>query len=722
LFSNTHMSVMDNEERTNPEVRYHVERTAQTTTKFEKGVEKNKVPGKTLKGFTLECLKKCKWRNLAHSVVGCFPFFNWVKAYRFREWFVGDLVSGLTVGIVHIPQSLAFSILAGLSPVFGLYTSFFPVLFYTLMGTSRHISIGTFAVTSLLTSASVERLVPSGSTQLMSSGVENSTTQASPMVGGSSLTDFDFERIGVASALTFLVGIIQLAFGIFQMGFITSFLSQPLIKALTSGAAVLVVTAQTPSILGITPMRRSGFGLVILQWIEIFRVIGTTNVATLIISIVCIIVLVIGRHLNMKYKERLPLPIPTEVFVVIIAIIASNFGRFNANFGVPIVGAIETGFPAPRVPPLGLLQDLIGDAISIAIVALAINMSLAKMYGARFGYDIDPNQELLSYGVANFVPSFFLCFPSAAALARCEIQVNSGGKTQMVGVITIVVLLLTILVVAPVFETLPRAVLGSIIIVGLIGIIAQIQMAAHFFKKSKPDFAVWLVTFASILLLGVGLGLLIGVVFSILVVVARTQRPPWDQLGNIDNSDIYKNIKHYPSANPTPGIVIFKFNSLLFFANNNYFLTCLQKATKINPDAKDKKANGSAKVSCSKSDIKMCDAECNSKDKFNSKGNTPTKYVIVDCSNFSFMDLPSVDMFKSLLKKYESQDVKLILVNVIDGVREILMRNDYYDQCGENGEFLSIHDAVLWCKEQLQKTEGENNEQAENEPRQVTNL
>jgi len=701
--------------------RYVINRDAQATSKLDAEMEKVEKPQESLRTKMRKCYNKCTAKQVARTFLGCFPFINWLRSYKVREWLPNDLVSGITVGVVHIPQSMAFSLLAGLAPVFGLYTSFYPVLLYTLMGTSRHISIGSFAVTSLLTRTAVVRLVPdilptvvdSAATTAIPSFTTVAAASNSSMLG---LSEFDVKRASVAAAISFLVGIFQIAFGIFHLGFITSFLSSPLIKSLTTAAAIFVVTSQTPNCLGISTKSVSGAGLIVRQWIEIFKEIGNTNIATLVISIVCIILLTAGRHVNLNYKERLKVPIPTEVIVVIIAIIASGFGDFKSNFGVIVVDNVPTGFPAPVVPDLSILGDIIGDAFSIAIVALVINISLSKMYAQRFGYEVEPNQELLAYGVSNFVPSFFFCFPSAAALARCEIQVNTGGKTQMVGFITVIVILITILVLGPVFEPLPRSVLGSIIIVGLFGIIAQLGTIPELYRKSKFDFAVWLVTFLSILIFGISLGLLIGVVFAILTVIARTQRPTCEKLGNILSSDIYKSFNKYSSVTPQKGLVIFKFNSILYYANKDFFLQQLQKLTGINPDVSaDNRMIATNEerlqsVTCV-SATEQCESTCK-EDKIEIKEKVEqdaaaaaatVKYVIIDCSAFSFIDLPAVEMLKSLWKKYNKIGVTLLLVSVCDDVREMLMRNEYYKIAGENGEFLTIHDAVVFCQSDLEK-------------------
>lgn len=528
------------------------------------------------------------------------PVLGWLSTYKWREWGVGDVVSGITVGVVNIPQSLAFSILAGLSPIFGLYTSFYPPLLYFLLGTSRHLSIGSFAVLSLLTQGAVLRLAPdhgadtsANNGSLVTSATSNVSTPSFDAGPLATLSEIEIKRIQVATALTFVSGAIQLVFGMFRMGFLLSILSPPIIKALTIGSAIYVTTSQMSDFFGITITKSGGYCQPIQDWIKIFSSLGNAHVPTVIISILTFSTLMIGKFVNEKYKSKLRVPIPTEIFVVTIAILSSYFGDFQRKFGVSVVENVPSGFPPPQVPDFTLMPAVIGDAFSVAIVGLAISVSLAKLYAQRYEYEVDLNQEMVAYGASGLIPSFFFCFPSAAALARCEILVSSGGKTQVCGFVASIVMLFTILFLGPVFEPLPKAILSCVIIVGLSGILAQLGTVPDLFRKSKIDFLVWAVTFLSILVFSISLGLLIGVVFSLLTVVARTQLPKCERLRAVPGAgDVYVNEKCDMQFDEDVGsILIFKFNSILYFANVDIFAKKLEAKIK-----KHATFSGSAKL------------------------------------------------------------------------------------------------------------------------------
>ncbi|XP_076823881.1 prestin-like isoform X2 [Clavelina lepadiformis] len=706
--------------------RYLIDRPTHTEPEFREKVSgPESIPENPgISDFAKKCVSNCTAKNVINGVIGLFPILTWLRHYNVRQWLPGDLVSGLTVGVIHIPQSMAFSLLAGLPPVFGLYSSFYPVLIYTLMGTSRHISVGTFAVTSLLTQAVVIRFVPDEPAAALI--LSNTTTPTADMTTASmvGVSEADMRRVAVASSLMLLMGVFQLVFGILRLGFITAYLSEPLIQAFTTGAAIHVVTSQVPSVLGYTDFASSnGIASFYKNWFEIFRNLPNTHVPTLVVSIVSIGLLVTGREINLRYKGKLKVPIPTEVIVVIIATVTSHFAMLKPDFGVVIVDNIPTGLPAPRLPDTSILINIIGDAFAIAIVGFAISISLSKMYAQKYGYQIDSNQELIAYGASNVVPAFFLCFPNAAALARCVIQENTGGKTQVVGLISVVIVLVTVLWLGPIFEPLPRCVLGCIIIVGLFGILQQFSQLKPVYKMSKIDFVVWIVTLLAVVTLGVDMGLLAGVVFSVLSVIFRTQTAKCEVLGSVAGTDIYRNCHNYLAAVPYSGIVIFKFHSALYYANKDFFKKRLIKATGVDPEAviverKKLEENSRSGTCCcvfrgKKYDVSNGDPEARSdvdtsKELESTTGDNsrpPTcgvacevRAIVLDCSAISFLDLVGVKTLKAVCENYKEIGVDFLLAAVNADVRKSLLAGGYYDVASLDSEYVSVHDAAVYIK------------------------
>ncbi|KAG8557305.1 hypothetical protein GDO81_018403 [Engystomops pustulosus] len=335
-------------------------------------------------GFSLSTRLRSKFRcsgAVVKSLLLKFiPILNWLPRYPFREWLLGDIISGLSVGIIQLPQGLAYALLAGVPPVFGLYSSFYPVLIYTIFGTSRHISPGTFAVISVMVGSVTESLAPS----------ENFL-----MPGNDSMIDTvarDAARVQVASALTLLVGIFQILLGLVQFGFVVTYLSEPLIRGYTSAAAIHVTLSQLKSILGVELSQRSHPLSLIYTFINLCSKIPQTNVASLIIGILSIAVLLIVKFLNEKYMSVIRIPIPIELFTLIVATGISYGVNLHKLYGVAIVGNIPTGLSAPIVPDTQLFASVVGNAFAIAIVVYAFTISVVKMFSVKHAYNVDSNQ------------------------------------------------------------------------------------------------------------------------------------------------------------------------------------------------------------------------------------------------------------------------------------------------------------------------------------------
>uniref|UniRef100_A0A8B9D120 Solute carrier family 26 member 3 n=1 Tax=Anser brachyrhynchus TaxID=132585 RepID=A0A8B9D120_9AVES len=368
--------------------------------------------------YVLLCLYSCSRQKVKKIALGLFPIVSWLPAYRFREWILSDIISGINTGLVSVLQGLAFALLVNVPPGYGLYAAFFPALVYFIFGTSRHISVGPFPVLSLMVGGVVVRLVPDSST-----GNGTSTN----------MSIINEERVMVAASVTFLSGIFQLLLGILQFGFIVIYLSHSLISGFTTAAAIHVVVSQLKHYC----LKSTPHFLLILQTLEsVFSQITDTNIADLITSLLVLLIVFAVKELNDRYKAKLPTPIPIELIVTVLAALISYFVNFEERFNVAVVGKLEEGFQAPVAPDVGILQKCIGDGISIAIVGFAVAFSVAKVYSIKHDYPIDGNQELIAFGLGNIVGGSFKGFASSTALSRSGVQESTGGKTQVIWVVT----------------------------------------------------------------------------------------------------------------------------------------------------------------------------------------------------------------------------------------------------------------------------------------------
>uniref|UniRef100_A0A8D1R3T0 Solute carrier family 26 member 6 n=1 Tax=Sus scrofa TaxID=9823 RepID=A0A8D1R3T0_PIG len=385
------------------------------------------------------------------------PVLTWLPQYPVREWLLGDLLSGLSVAIMQLPQGLAYALLAGLPPVFGLYSSFYPVFIYFLFGTSRHISVA----------------------------------------------------------------------------------------------------------------------------LEVCWNLPKTVVNTLVTAVVAGLVLVLVKLLNNKLQKHLPVPLPGELLTLI--------GATGISYGiglneVDVVGRIPAGLVPPVAPSPQLFARLVGNAFAIAVVGFAIAISLGKIFALRHGYRVDSNQELVALGLSNFIGGIFQCFPVSCSMSRSLVQESTGGNTQVAGAISSLFILIIILKLGELFQDLPKAVLAAVIIVNLKGMLMQFTDLCSLWKTNRVDLLIWLVTFVATILLNLDLGLAVAIAFSMLLVVVRIQLPHYSVLGQMPDTDVYRDVAEYSEAREVPGVKIFRSSTTMFFANAELYGDALKQRCGVDVD------------------------------------------------------------------------------------------------------------------------------------------
>ncbi|CAF0910256.1 unnamed protein product [Adineta steineri] len=687
------------------------------------------------------------------------PFLDWIRHYNLKEWLVSDIVSGLTIGIVHIPQGLGYAILAGLPPVTGLYVSFFPVILYAFLGSSRHLSIGTFAVSSLMILAAVNSrvgtLIPPGAitpttsnitddmnitnfeytTDYPSSFGETLASMTTTMRSSSSSNtrylsnDPAQARIMVGAALALVAGLIHLAMAILHFGYVTVYLSDSIVQGFTTGCAIHIITSQIPPLLGIKIKTVNGQSKVIKSWIEIFKNIKYSNGATCICSAISIALFAgVRDNINERFKGRMPIPVPIELIIVVLGTGLSAAFDFNKRWNISIVGSLPLGIPRPVAPPMAAITDVIGDAVAIAIVCFVVNISMAKLFATKYKYQISPNQELFSYAVGNIVTAFFNGFPACVALSRCAVVEGTGGKTQIVGILASIVVLIVILAVGPLFRTLPNSCLAAIIVTAMKNMLLQTKQLPVLWRINKLEFLAWMITFWGVVLLDVDYGLYIGVVAMILLLIIRSQRPHATSLGYLSSAGVYEDQNAYPSATDIPNIKIFRFEENIYYANVDMFKKLFIKRIGLRVDDQIKAMNDEimnvereyklqlAKPSNKFKNIKrhfrkenetiqndeiVIDEnkileEKNEKiEEVRKKYRPNFDHIIIDCSPINYMDMMGIKTLIQIFKDYKEIGVTVLLCQVRPTVYQQLKRMSYMDVAGLENIHVSINDAVM---------------------------
>ena len=386
------------------------------------------------------CSPRRAWKFCAYHL----PVLKFLKYYKFKEYVLMDFLTGLTIGIMHIPQALAFGLLASVKVENGLYTSLWPILFYVIFGTSPHISMGTSAVICMVTAGVVDIRADEFKSQnqhLLASFIakNNATMQNSTTVEWVNIPEFMDFKENVAMNLSLFSGLILIFMGMFRLGFITFYFSESFFSGFTSGAAVHIATSQMPALLGIHVKRYSGAFKIVYTYKDIFKKITSVNLATLVISIICIIILcVVKECINERFKHKLKIPIPTELIIVIVATLVSFLSNLKEVFDVDVVGTIPNTIPAPVLPDMTDVPLYLGDCFVVAILIFSNTIAMAKICAKKHNYELNDNQEIYAYGICNFASSFFKCFPSAVAPPRSMILSSMNAKTTISGLFSAV--------------------------------------------------------------------------------------------------------------------------------------------------------------------------------------------------------------------------------------------------------------------------------------------
>ncbi|MFN3138087.1 MAG: SulP family inorganic anion transporter [Allomuricauda sp.] len=478
-----------------------------------------------------------------------FPFLNWITRYD-RSTLYGDLVAGFTVGILLIPQGMAYAMIAGMPPIYGLYAALVPQLVYALTGTSRQLAVGPVAMDSLLVAAGI------GAMQL------------------ANIQDY----IAAVIFLTLLIGLFQLLLGILKMGFFVNFLSKPVISGFTSAAAILIGLGQLKHILGVD-LPQSGKIYVLLG--SIFG--SFTDIQPLTFGIgILVILIIVGLQ---KLNKKLPVPL----LVVVLGIASVALLGLEAK-GIKVVGEIPRGLPSFQLP--GIQWDAVGQflpiAITVALFGFMESISIAKTVEERHPeYELDPNQELRALGLSNILGSFFQSFSVSGSFSRTAINDHSGARTGMALIFSALLVAGVLLFLTPLFYNLPTVVLGAIIIVSVFGLI-DLRYPLQLWKNRKDEFLLLIATFLMTLSIGLIEGIILGVLLSLLLLVYRISNPHIAVLGRIKDTTYFKNVNRFSEdVEVYDDKLIIRFDAQLYFGNKDYFKKQLyQQIQKKGPQLK----------------------------------------------------------------------------------------------------------------------------------------
>lgn len=533
-----------------------------------------------------------------------------------RDTLLSDLGAGLAVGAMLVPQGMAYALLAGLPPEVGLYASTVPLVLYAIFGTSRQLAVGPVAIVSLLSATTIASVADEGTTGYVTA----------------------------AALLALLVGVVHIVLGVARLGFLTRLLSHPVLVGFTSAAALIIGASQVKHLLGVSLENDEHFHETV--W-ELIQKSTDAHGLTLVVGLGAI-ALIVGL------KRWLPV-LPGALAAVAVTTVASVVWDLESR-GIKVVGEIPQGLPPLTVPDeFGIIGTLLPAAMVITLVGYMESIAVAKVYARRNRYEVDANRELIGLGAANVGAGLFGGYPVTGGFSRTAVNAEAGARTKLAALITAGVVLLVIVALTPLFEKLPSATLGAIVVVAVAKLF-DVAEISHIRHLKTADFVTLVVAFLATLAFGVELGIGIAIAASIVVVAVRMMTPHTAELGRLPGSSLYRNVARFPQAERVPGVAIIRFDVSLSYLNVEFLKRRVHRLV--------------------------------------DEGGPELRAVVLDASGVNDIDTSAVEAFTELVVDLAEDGIAVHLAGAKGPVRDVLMRSGTYQQLGDRVHD-QVHDAVV---------------------------
>jgi len=635
-------------------------------------------------------------------ILGWFPHF---LRNRPLKSVASDLMTGITVAAVVVPQGMAYGMLAGVPPVYGLYTALFPTLAYAVFGSCMHLSVGPSSPIAVLTAACISTMV---------------------------LNPADVEgAVAAAAVLAFLSGAFLVGAGVLRLGFVATFFSDPALSGYNTAVAIISLTSQLKYAFSVH-VSRGEWVSTVRQLVE--RVLGgDTNWMSLLIFACSLAVIFSMQALNQspRFPRLKKTPLPAELTVVVLSTAVCLLLKLSETHGVPVLGTVPKGLPSFSFSALSEVSSdlqrqntapelrrfdfstLVSDASMISLMTYITAMSVSKTFARKFGYEVDNNQELIALGSANLLGSFTSCFPATASLSRTSLVAGSGAATPLHGVWTALVLVLVLLFCSPLLQTLPMAGLAAVVVAAFKSVLLNgFREARMNWKVGKSDFVVWVVAFFATLFAGVTSGIAIAVAVNMFFLLFKTTLPAHAVLGRLEGTErLYRNRRLFEHAQVIKGVMLFRVDAALHFANRETFATQLTRNL-LQHDAELSGAPFDARLTFWGGVRKLGGAMRLRSDRENfddsEDGAEPRKVeaVVVDFSAVTHIDISAARTLEKLRSELAARRTRLVVAHCHYKVHEKLASMSFFDCFEPSGEldvvcFCELHDAVLFAEGRL---------------------
>jgi len=582
-------------------------------------------------------------------------FLDWVPRTNLQT-LKADAIAGITVGVMVIPQSMSYASIAGLQYVYGMYSAFVPTLVYALLGNSRQLAVGPVAMVSLLIEVGLRgRLTPEECPEWDPEGTRPQYE----------VCPDEYARLAFLTSLA--AGLIQLGAGVLNLGFLVSFLGHPVVSGFTSAAAIIIGLSQLKDWLGYQ-IPKSQFVHVTLY--QTFSRIEQTNGLQLGMGISWFLLLYVMRYLAGKYPKlswMRPLgPLVTCVLGIGVMIGAPEI---HDRYGVSRVGEIPDGLPPFSMLNWGEMSRVLGTATSAALIGYMESIAIGKSLAAKHEYELPAGQELIALGAANLIGSMFSCYPVTGSFSRSAVNNATGAKTQLSGLITSVLMFLTLLFLTPLFYHLPKFVLAAIVISSVTSLVAW-QDALHLWHVKKEDCFLWVFAFIATLFFGVEQGILFSVVASMVIIIHESVRPQITILWRLPGTEIYRNVKQENNGVFVKNVLVVRVGASMYFANVAYIreqlLQHIAAFTKLNE----------------------------------------VKYVVIEMTPVISIDSTAIHALEGLLKDLRLRNITLAFATLGNRVEKTMKLAQLYEDIGPEWFHPRVHNAVLHCLKHELQAEG----------------
>jgi sulfate permease, SulP family len=547
------------------------------------------------------------------------PILAWLPSYK-RAWLVADIIAGLTLWGLVMPEGMAYAGIAGLPAQAGLYTLVASLFVYALFGSSRHLTVGATSATAALIASTVI------------------------LVGASSSDMATYSAYAVG--LVLVIGVIFLVAGLARLGWVTQFLSKPVMDGFVVGLAVFVAVGQLNKLFGV----EKGDGNVFQKFFFVIKQLPEANWVTFALGASALALLFLLPRWNKK--------IPAGLVVLFVSIAVSVVFKLNANYGVAVAGELPKGLPSLALPkvPLDIILKMVLPAIGIFLVAYSEALGVAREFAEKHHYEIDPNQELNAHAITNLISGLFGGMIAAGSMSASAVKEGAGARTQITNIVAWGVTLVTLLFLTPLFTNLPEAVLAALIIHAIWHILTARKLE-KIRLVSRTEFGLAVITLLGVLLIDVLQGMLIGMLASLALIVYQSSRPHLASLGRVPGiPGAYSDLKRHTDSVAIPGILILRLDAPIYYANA---LTVRDRAKAIITETQP-----------------------------------PPRAIILDSAGQDSLDITSADMLYRLLSELKDQGIDIYLAELHKTVRQFIQRTRLLEMITEDHVFPTV-DAAL---------------------------